>query len=242
MLKPLLQIQLSLKSLIVFIFFFFLMHELHELVHIITGRLICGSWGTRDFNVWDLCTDCLKLKPWAIAATFAGPIFTFAMLWLGRYWLKYGKTVQYRSLGLVFILGNMQFGRMYMAATGSGDEAWGLRFLFLNQNHSNAIIIKVIGFLIVSMICLPPLITAYRSIANKQKILIYACFLIVPLILDTVMILILLNSILEKGILNQVWIMGTPLIITLWFALCLVIVGTGFKSITHFVKAIPLVK
>ena len=232
--KPLLQIQFSFKNLLVFLFFFFLMHELHELAHIITGRLICGCWGTRDFNVWDLCKDCEKQHPWAVIATFAGPIFTFIMLWIGRYWLKYGHSDQCRSLGLVLILGNMQFGRVYMAAMGSGDEVSGLRTLFLNPEHSNAWVIKIIAFVIVSAICIPPLVTGYKAIGNKRKVLVFISFLIVPLVLDTVVILILLNGILEKGTLNQVWIMGTPLLITVWFAVCAVVVSLNFKCLRYF--------
>jgi hypothetical protein len=234
--KTPLQLQLNFKTLLIFMFFFFLMHELHELVHIITGRIICGAWGTRDFNVWDLCTDCLLLKPWAIMATFAGPIFTFLILWLGWYWLKYGRSVQYRSLGLVFILGNMQFGRMYMAAMGSGDEVWALRHVFLNADHSNILVIRMTGFIIVSLICLPPLIVAYQTIANKRRVLLFIGFLIIPLVLDTVVILILLNGVLQKGLLSQVWVMGTPLLITLWFVLCAIVVVGNFRRLTRFAK------
>lgn len=230
--KPLL-IQLTFRGLLTFIFFFFLMHELHELAHIITGRIICGCWGTRDFNVWDLCKGC-DLKPQAVIAIFAGPLFTFTMLWIGRYWLKHGRSVQHRSLGLIFILGNMQFGRIYMAATGSGDEITGFRTLFLNPDHSNLLLIRIITVTIVSVICVPPLITAYKSIANKRKILLYAAFIILPLVLDTIIILIFLNGILEKGTLNQVWIMGTPLLVTLWFITCLLIVGTNIKPFAGF--------
>ena len=233
---PPLKIQLTFKNLLVFLFLFFLMHELHELAHIITGRIICGCWGTRDFNVWDLCNDCLKAKPWAIVATFAGPIFTFTMLWLGRYWLIHGKSPEYRSLGLIFILSNMQFGRMYMAATGSGDEAWGLRYLLVNHDHSNVFTIRIATFLIVSAICLPPLITAYKSISNRRKILVYGCFLILPLVLDTIIILMLLNGLLEKGLLNQVYIMGSPILISVWFIICLVIALTNTRHLTQFLK------
>ncbi|HEY4322992.1 MAG TPA: hypothetical protein VGN20_03370 [Mucilaginibacter sp.] len=234
-----LQIQLTFKNLLVFMFFFFLMHELHELAHIITGRIICGCWGTRDFNVWDLCRGCADQRWQSVIATFAGPVFTFIMLWVGRYWLKYGATPQFRSLGLVFfILGNMQFGRIYMAVTGSGDEISGLRTIFLSSDHSNAQIIKTITIMIVSMICIPPLITAYKSIENKRKLLLYISFLVVPLILDTLIILILLNGLLTKGILNQVWIMETPLFITLWFIFCVLMVAINYKSLINFAKEI----
>lgn len=215
------------------------MHEMHELAHIVTGRIICGGWGTRDFNVWDLCKDCLKQKPIAVTATFAGPLFTFVMLWVGRYLLKYGKSTQSRSLGLVFILGNMQFGRIYMAVLNGGDEIFGLRWLFLNHDQSNAQIIRLVTVIIISIICIPPLLTAYKAIANKRKILIYTGFLIVPLVFDTVVILVLLNGLLEKGIFNQVWIMGTPLFITLWFTVCSILVFLYFKDLTHFAAEVP---
>jgi hypothetical protein len=231
-----LQIQLTFKSLLVFMFFFFMMHELHEWAHIITGRLICGYWGSRDFNVWRICTDCITTHPTAIIATFTGPSFTFIMLWLGWYLIKYSQSVQHRSLGLVLVLGNMQFGRMYMAAMGSGDEVWGLRTLFLNAAHSNFWLIKLVAFIVVSAICIPPLIAAYHAIGNKKRVLIFIGFLIIPLVLDTVIILILLNGILQHGMLNQVWIMGTPLLISLWLALCVLIVLTNYKSLTAFGK------
>lgn len=210
------------------------MHELHELAHIITGRIICGCWGARNFNVWDPCKDC-KLKPQAVIATFAGPIFTFMMLWIGRHWVKYGKSTQYRSLGLVFFWQYAVWAQ-YMAATGSGDEVTGRRSLFLNAGHSNSSLIKIITIIIVSAICIPPLITAYKAIANKRKMLLYISLIIMPLILDTAIILILLNGLLEKGLLNQAWIIGMPLLVTLWFIMCLLIVVINSRRLTHFAK------
>jgi len=29
-------------------------HEIHELVHAVTGRILCDEWPTRDFNAWRL--------------------------------------------------------------------------------------------------------------------------------------------------------------------------------------------
>jgi len=230
--KPLLQIQPSFKNLFIFQFFFFVMHELHELAHIITGRMLCGNWGTRDFNVWSLCDTCKTAHPQI--ATFAGPLFTFVMLWLGSYWLTYGRTSTIRSLALVFIFGNMPFGRLYMAAMGSGDELFGLGSLFINADHSNLWLIRLAGFLIVALFCIPPIIMAYKAIAGKNKLLIFISLLIIPLILDTIILLILLNGLLSKGILSQIFLMGTPLLVTLWFAGCLSIVLPNYKSLLNF--------
>ncbi|MEO6633141.1 MAG: hypothetical protein ABIN13_15505 [Mucilaginibacter sp.] len=227
-----LQLQLSLKNLLIFQFFFFLMHELHEQVHVIIGRILCGCWATRDFNVWQLCDSCSL--PYSVAATFAGPVFTFAMLWLGRHWLRYGKSSEIKSLGLVFIFGNMPFGRMYMAATGSGDEVFGLRELFINADHSNLWLIRLVGFTIVAAICVPPLVTAYLSITNKWRVLIFIALLIIPLGLDTVILLIFLNGLLQRGILNQVVVMGMPLMITVWLVVCGGIVGLGWRCLRWF--------
>ena len=123
-----------------------------------------------------------------------------------------------------------------MAALGSGDEVSGLRRLLLNPGHSNAQIIRLLAFILVSVICIPPMITAYKAIANKRRLLIYSGFLIIPLVLDTAVILILLNGLLEKGVLNQVWLMGTPLFITLWFSGCSILVIFNIKSLVHFAR------
>ncbi|RYU91972.1 hypothetical protein EWM62_00585 [Mucilaginibacter terrigena] len=229
--KPL-HIRFTFKTLLVFQFFFFAMHELHELAHIVTGRLMCGAWGTRDFNVWRLCETCNV--PYPEIATFAGPVLTFIMLWLGRYWLKHGAATSIRSFGLVMIFGNMPFGRLYMAAMGSGDEMWGLRSLFLNAGHSNLLLLRIINFVVVAAICLPPLVVAYKAIGNKRKILVFIALLIIPLMLDTIILLMLLNGLLATGFLNHVYLMGTPLLIQLWFINCIAIVIAGYRCLTTF--------
>lgn len=229
--KPL-QIRLTFKNLFVFQVLFFVMHELHELAHIITGRLMCGAWGMRDFNVWQLCEPCNVAYP--EIATFAGPVFTFILLWLGRHLLLNASSITTKSLGLVLIFGNMPFGRLYMAAMGSGDEMYALRSLFLHTDHSNLLILRIINLGAVAAICLPPMVTAYKAIANKRKLLIFILLLIVPLMLDTIVLLIFLNGILAKGFWGGVYIMGTPLLIQIWFVSCVTIVVAGYKCLTHF--------
>jgi hypothetical protein len=65
----------------------FALGEAHELVHTGLGRLLCGCWGSRDFNVWSLCATCDHAPLRNLAATYAGPLFTFAMMWWGYYLL-----------------------------------------------------------------------------------------------------------------------------------------------------------
>src|SRR5215813_12412916 len=57
-----------------------LSHTLHEFTHHLVGRAVCGSWGTMTFNVFSLSCGT---EPYIYVATYAGPAFTFALLWIG---------------------------------------------------------------------------------------------------------------------------------------------------------------
>ena len=37
----------------------------------------------RNFNVWGLCADCAAEAPLTVLATFAGPVYSFAVIWAG---------------------------------------------------------------------------------------------------------------------------------------------------------------
>ena len=54
------KLKLTSQFVLTFLALTFLMHEAHEIVHTSIGRLICGCWGMRDINVWELCKG---LKP-----------------------------------------------------------------------------------------------------------------------------------------------------------------------------------
>ena len=46
------KININLRTILAFIALVFVMHELHEIAHTAVGRVLCGCWGPRDFNVW----------------------------------------------------------------------------------------------------------------------------------------------------------------------------------------------
>ncbi len=48
------KIKLTARFVIAFLSLHFIIHELHELTHTAVGRVICGCWGEKDFNVWNL--------------------------------------------------------------------------------------------------------------------------------------------------------------------------------------------
>jgi len=166
------QIRLNSKFIISFIALIFVMHEAHEIVHTTVGRLICGCWGQRDFNLWNLCENCIEQHPFALAATFAGPLFTFLMIWIGTLNLKDNKSLDQKSLGFALIFANMPFARILTASLGGGDEVSALNHILGNHRLAWAI-----GLVLILLIVGYPLYKGFISIHNKRRIGFSCCFI-----------------------------------------------------------------
>ena len=207
-------LNLTPRFLLAFVALMFVMHEAHEIVHTSVARLICGAWGERDFNVWGICEGCAEAHPWVLAATFAGPLFTFALIWVGAALLKPTNTNRQKSLGLALVFANMPFARILTATMGGGDEVFGLTKLL--HNHALA---WAIGLPAILLICAVPLYRAFRTIENRARVALFLLFFLAPTALDLVVVLGGLNSLLEKGVLSQYWILGSPVLVTAWTAL-----------------------
>src|SRR6478735_11515579 len=104
-------LRFAVPYLLTFVFLLLVMMELHEIVHISVGWIICGCWGPRDFNVWELCDACEKGETLGWLATMAGPLFSFALMWLGMSWLSSSDSKK-EALGFSFIFSNIPFGRI----------------------------------------------------------------------------------------------------------------------------------
>jgi hypothetical protein len=207
-------LKLTPQFVLTFLALTFVMHEAHELVHTSVGRLICGCWGKRDFNVWDLCGDCSDQKPISVIATFVGPVFTFIMIWIGTFLIGQDKTIKQKAFGFSLIFANMPFARILTACTGGGDEVWGLNKIL--KNHPLA---WTIGLLIILAITIWPLWKSYQVIGNKRKIGWFLLFFLAPLFIDLLLVLGVMNTLLEKGVLSTYWIVGSPILVTVWTAL-----------------------
>lgn len=206
------QIRISIRYIVAFLALTFVLHEAHEIVHTSIGRLICGCWGARDFNVWGLCEGCNDAHPLALVATFAGPVFSFIMLWLGALWLRPKYSDQRRLLGFALLFASMPFARIFTALMGGGDEIWGLSQLM------NYDIAYYLGLSLISGIIVYPLYKAFLFITNKGRVLWFLLFFIAPTFIDLLVVLGLMNSLLEHGIGATYWILGSPIIVTAWTA------------------------
>jgi hypothetical protein len=207
--------------ILAFLLLLLIMMELHELVHISVARLICGCWGSRDFNVWSLCEDCKSTQPLWWLATLAGPVFSYVMMWIGRAMLS-SNDIQTKALGFSLVFTNIPFGRITTVMMGGGDEMLVLRYLMQSTLTRREAII--LCSMIVLMIATPPIIRAGRAISNQKSWMHIAGFLTLPLFFLLIYLLTGLNGLLITGFLSQHWIMGTPLLITIHTGIAL----TGF--------------
>jgi hypothetical protein len=205
------KIKLSVAYVLTFLSLTFVMHEAHEIVHTSVGRLLCGCWGQRDFNVWTLCEGCAERNSWYTLATFAGPAFTFCMMGIGAILVGKNKSNNLRAIGFSLIFANMPLARILTASLGGGDEVWAL-----NQLLKNYPMAWCLGLGIILVISFLPLQKAYTSIENKRRIGWFLGFLIVPILADVLIVLGILNTLLDKEVLSSYWILGSPIIVSVW--------------------------
>ncbi|GAB4045777.1 hypothetical protein [Spirosoma litoris] len=206
------KLNFSFSYLLAFLLLVIVMLELHESVHIIVGRIICGCWGPRDFNVWSLCTGCANSHPLWWVATLAGPLVSFGLMWWGMLWLDAKESTK-SSLGFSLIFANIPFGRLSTVMLGGGDEMVVTRQLL--KHHFTPTQQLFICSILVLGIVATPVFKAYRVITNPGAWLYIVGFLTLPLLFMLLYVLTGLNALLNAGFLATPWLMGTPVLITL---------------------------
>jgi hypothetical protein len=220
------KMKLTLKNSIAFLSLLFLMHEAHEIAHTAVGRLLCGCWGERDFNVWGLCNTCAVSEDLGFIATLAGPLFSFLMMWWGASLLKSTNTSAQKSMGYALVFANLPFARILTAvAMGGGDEVYTLRHFMENDTLA-----WIIGSVLIVLICAYPLYKAYNAI-TKRRILWFLLFFIAPTFIDLLLVLGGMNTLLSNGVLASYWILGSPILVTVWTAFVILIYTLSRKHI-----------
>lgn len=204
-------IKLNLKFAISFLALTFVMHEAHEIVHTSVGRIICGCWGTRDFNVWGTCDGCGENSAGSLLATLAGPVFSFMMMWVGAYLLREKNSNAQKSCGFALVFSNLPFGRILNPIFGGGDEVTVIDKFVQNWDLS-----QLIGIGVILLVIIYPLYKAFVTIKNKSRIGLFMLFLLLPFAIDIGVVLILMNKLLSNGLLSEYWILGSPILVTVW--------------------------
>lgn len=205
------KITLTWHSLLAFMLLLFVAGEAHELVHTGLGRLLCGCWGTRDFNVWSLCAACDHRPYVQLAATLSGPLFSFALMWVG-YWLMGSPSSARRwSLGFALVFASIPFARILGAVLmGGNDEVYALS-KWMPYHRA-----WVLGAALVLLATVPPLGRAYATLAPRGRLWVFMGFFLLPTAVLFVVILGGMNSWLASGFLATYGILGSPILVTCW--------------------------
>ncbi|PKP61614.1 hypothetical protein CVT91_02540 [Candidatus Atribacteria bacterium HGW-Atribacteria-1] len=143
---------------IAFLLLTLLCMQAHEFAHHIVGGISCGEFGYMTFNHFWTIEGCSFTG--SALAVAAGPLLSYTLMWIGMFLLL--KSKRYELLGFCLIFANLPLGRVFFGA---------------DERHAGIII----GTLFAILLVLPPLITAYRYIKNKQRLFVFVFFLFVPM-------------------------------------------------------------
>ena len=175
-------------------------HDLHELIHTGAGRLICGAWGPRDFNVWSLASGCESWLP-----TLMGPVFSWAVMWTGVALL--GSALESRRwIGLALVFAPNPLGRLLPALQGGGDEGVVARYALGREGPWARLV------LVVAAACLivPPLLAAWRALPPRRRWAWFLLLFIGGILVTGPLYIVLGNGLLARGVLAAPGMFGAP--------------------------------
>lgn len=180
-------------------------HECHELIHTGVGRVICGAWGSRDFNVWSLAEGCESWVP-----TLMGPLFSWSLMWIGVALLRSGDEGR-RWMGLAFVFAPNPLGRLLPALLGGGDEGVIARHFLGSEGSWARIAVIVVTFAII----LPTLAAAWGALPERRRPLWFTLLFIGGILVTGPLFFLLGNGLLARGILAERGVMGAPVLVEL---------------------------
>lgn len=200
--------------------------ELHEQAHIATNRILSGCYFERDFNNLHPCPGPVhEVLPFA--ASVAGPLFSYLVMWIGVWLLVTGRTAARRSIGFSLIFAPLPFARLFTALIGGGDERMFLSMVLDGLAPLPAL--RVLAVVMVLAFCGPPVWIAWRAIANRHRSWYVVGLCVVPLIVIGLYKLKLLNALLSKGVLAAPVIFGTPAFVLVVFAFMVVATALSWR-------------
>lgn len=163
------RIPITIPYLLLFLLLTFLGYEAHELFHHLAGGVLCGGFGTMTFTTYVPQPEC-RLEA---VVTLAGPFLSFALAWLGAYWLAKRKHMLFAYTLIFASYAHLRFPLPLMR---SGDEWLVARTSFDQPN-------PYFTAGILFFLALPPLVVAYRSIANRWRVPVFAMSWLLPVVI-----------------------------------------------------------
>ena len=195
---------------VAFVALLFVHNEIHEIAHTGVGRLICGAWGPRNFNSWQLA--CSK-APEIVLAPLAGLLWSYGLMWIGYRLLNPAESPAKRSAGFCLVFATMPFGRLYTVAQSGGDEMVILRGAFPAVDPTVRL---AVGLSIVLLLIGPPLYRAASVLSQQRRWIIFGGMLLLPFVLFLIVVLRIANPLLVSGVLASEGLLGSPLFVNIW--------------------------
>ena len=190
---------------VAFFFAILVAHDLHELVHTGVGRLICGAWGPRDFNVWSLADGCDTWVP-----TLMGPLLSWAIMWTGAALLRSADAGR-RWTGLALVFAPNPLGRLLPALVGGGDESVVARELTGRTGAAPRALVIAAALVII----LPVLIAAWRALPVHRRFWWFLLLLAAGILVTGPLYIVLGNGLLARGVLTTPGLLGASQLIEL---------------------------
>lgn len=192
----------------------------HELAHHVAGFLICGAWGYKTFNSFDLAPGCEQNHPdtyWL--ATLAGPVlFNYLPMWIGFVHMRRAD-IGSKLFGLTLVFATIPVFRIVFSALRANDEPWMIWHLFGDSQLAFWLMNVAIWLLTI-----PPMILAWKTIQNSHRFLLFMFYLLaLPVFVGVVIGLVLENMIVKQHILSD----------TLWGMPYLVLIAEGLAYLGY---------
>jgi hypothetical protein len=136
----------------------------HELAHHVVARLVCGQWG--EITFWKYagpeCGEGFR----AYVGTFAGPLWSYTLAWLGALLIIRGR----HALGMALVFSQFTWQRLLLGMF-MNDEGW-LR---------KALLPGATGFIVEAalliILALPPLVIACRALRTDGALRLLGFYL-----------------------------------------------------------------
>lgn len=194
-------------------------HEGHELVHAVTGRMLCGEWPVRDFNSWRFVGECSSWWP-----TAAGPLFSYALMLIG------GVLARRHTAGIALLFAANPFARLFTAAMGGGDEMVVAQRLAGAAERSLAL--RLVTLFVVGTLCGSALFVAWQAMKRvARRGAWFPLALLWPMVLTGVGLFVIGNRLLRSGLLASPVITGAPLLVLLVSAVAVVLTGLTRRAL-----------
>ena len=150
-----------------FLLLAFLCYQAHQLIRHLVGAALCGGLGTMTFTVTITKEPCSSPS----LVTLSGPVLTYGLAWLGMFLLRSPK---YKLFAYTLLFASFAHLRFIQTLTGRGDE-------LIPAQEWFGISSRAIVAIVVFLIGLPPVIAAFRTIANRRRVLVFIGSWLLPL-------------------------------------------------------------